>query len=76
MLWQHKRKAETDMAEIYRAKFIQETDKARKLKSQTGEHWIPKSLMIYYSKDKYGDVKFSVEEWKEEQIEEQGFKYF
>lgn len=61
---------------VYRAKFIQASDKARKLKSETGEHWVPKSITIFFSKDRFGDVKFSVEHWKEEQIEEQGFKYF
>jgi hypothetical protein len=61
---------------VYRAKFIQSSGKARKLQSETGAHWVPNSITIYYSNDGAGNVKFSVEAWKEKEIEEQGFKYF
>lgn len=64
------------MATEFRAKFVKQSEKARLLKSETGEHWVPKSITTYYSNDGTGDVKFKVEQWKEEQIAEQGFKYF
>jgi hypothetical protein len=58
-------------------KFIKESDKARCFESKTGERlWIPKSIFTYYSKDRWGDVRFSVEGWKEDDVCNAGFKYF
>ncbi len=57
--------------------FVKESEKARQFKSKTGETlWIPKSIFTYYSKDRWGDVRFCVEAWKEDDVCNAGFKYF
>lgn len=61
---------------IYRAYFLQQTEAARKFANcpdtQVGT-WIPKSVFTYYANDGQVNVKFSVEGWKEKDIETAGF---
>lgn len=62
---------------IYKAHFRGQSDKARQLATSpesTQANWIPKSVFMYYSNDGSGNVKFSVEGWKEREIEAAGFE--
>lgn len=61
----------------YTGAFVRESDGARLLALHKDllddAHWIPKSVFTYYSNDGKGCVKFSVERWKERDIEAAGF---
>ncbi len=59
----------------YRGVFVRQTEAARQLAPEGGgtPAWIPKSIFLYFAKDADGKVRFSVELWKEKDIEAAGF---